>query len=266
VFGFTHRRRSYLDCADELEFLHRTYGLDQVWYADDVFTINHRWLFEYAAELRRRKLRVPFETISRADRMASDEVLTTLAEMGCQRIWIGSESGSQRILDAMQRGVTVEQVRWSVKAAQRHGIQVGMFLMWGYPGETVDDIAATVDHVRECDPDVFFTTLAYPIKNTTYFDEVADQVYLEKDWDQATDRDYVIQGRRPAAWYKLAERWLRGEVAATRLEHADAQAAARHRQEAQAARLAMLQDRDAAGVVGEMSPAPDMAALAEAVS
>ena len=75
--------------------------------------------------------------------MASEEVLATLAEMGCYRIWIGSESGSQRILDAMQRGATVEQVRWSVKAAQRHGIQVGLFLMWGYEGEELEDIAAT---------------------------------------------------------------------------------------------------------------------------
>ncbi len=267
VFGFSHRRRSYLDCADELEFLHRTYGLDQVWYADDVFTINHRWLFEYAAELRRRNLKVPFETISRADRMLKDEVLATLAEMGCSRIWIGSESGSQRILDAMQRGVTVEQVRWAVKATQRHGIQVGMFLMWGYPGETIEDVAATVDHVRQCDPDVFFTTLAYPIKNTAYFDAVADRVHLDTDWAEATDRDYVIQGRRPAAWYKLADLWLRGEVAAARLERSDAQAANRHRQEAQAAREAMLAEPTPVGVtVRPNAPMEPLAALGEASS
>ena len=152
VFGYTHRRRSVAGTADELAFLVERYRPDMVWYSDDVFTINHRWLYEYDAELKRRDLRVPFETISRADRMMKDEVLETLAEMGCWRIWIGAESGSQRILDAMERGVTVEQVLWATQAAKRHGIQVGMFLMWGYDGETVDDIAATVDLVRRADP------------------------------------------------------------------------------------------------------------------
>src|SRR5581483_6732263 len=118
---------------------------------------------------KRRGLRIPFETISRADRMMNDDVLRTLAEMGCFRIWIGAESGSQRILDAMERGVTVEQVLFATAAAKRHGIQVGMFLMWGYDGETMDDIAATVDLVKRANPDTFLTTVAYPIKNTPYF-------------------------------------------------------------------------------------------------
>ena len=173
VFGFSHRRRSHLDCADEVEHIRDVYKPDQVWYSDDVFTIHPGWLYKYAAELKRRNLRMPFETISRADRMMKDEVLQTLADMGCYRVWIGSESGSQRILDAMSRGVTVEQVQWATKAAQRHGIEVGMFLMWGYDGETFDDIEATVEHVKKCNPDIFFTTVAYPIKDTEYYDRVA---------------------------------------------------------------------------------------------
>ena len=162
--------------AGDLEQIRDRWTPDQVWYADDVFTINHRWLFDYAAELKRRNLHLPFETISRADRMMKDEVLETLAALGCYRIWIGSESGSQRILDAMERGVTAEQVQWATRAAQRHGIQVGMFLMWGYEGETLEDMEATVEHVKKANPDVFFTTVAYPIKNTGYFEDAADRV------------------------------------------------------------------------------------------
>ncbi len=120
-----NRRRSFLDCAAELDHIMQRWRPDQVWYADDVFTISHPWLYGYAKELKRRGLRVPFETISRADRMMKDEVLETLADMGCYRIWIGSESGSQRILDAMERGVTVEEVAWAAKAAKRHGIRSG---------------------------------------------------------------------------------------------------------------------------------------------
>lgn len=239
VFGFTHRRRSYVDCADELEHIKEAYRPDQVWYADDVFTIHHRWLANYAAELKRRNLKIPFETISRADRLMNDEVLEVLAGMGCRRIWIGSESGSQRILDAMERGVTAEQVQWATRAAQRHGMQVGMFLMWGYEGETIDDIAATVEHVKKANPDVFFTTVAYPIMNTAYYAEVADRVVLEKDWSEATDRDYVIRGRPPRAYYQYADRWLRSEVAAFRLEDEDPVEAARQRKQAERAQAAM---------------------------
>ncbi|HEV8579337.1 MAG TPA: radical SAM protein [Thermoanaerobaculia bacterium] len=222
VFGFSHRRRSPADVADELEHIRDRWAPDQVWYADDVFTINHRWLFDYAAELARRGLKLPFETISRADRMMREEVLATLAEMGCYRVWIGSESGSQRILDAMERGVTAEQVRWATKAAQRYGIQVGMFLMWGYEGETLEDIAATVEHVKEANPDVFFTTVAYPIKDTAYYGEVAGRIVAPLPWEEATDRQYQIRGRHSRDYYRQADRWLRDEVAG---RHDEARAA-----------------------------------------
>ena len=231
VFGFTHRRRSCLDCANELEYIRDTYHPDQVWYADDVFTIHHGWLFQYAAELTRRDLRIPFETISRADRMMKDEVLETLAAMGCYRIWIGSESGSQRILDAMQRGVKIEQVQWATQAAKRHGIQVGMFLMWGYDGETIDDVAATVEHVKQCNPDLFLTTVSYPIKNTAYYHQISGSISLDRDWADATDRDYHVSNRPPKNCYDHADRWLKSEVAAVRLDSKDPSAAARLREE-----------------------------------
>ena len=240
VFGYTHRRRSYLDCAEELQHIMDTYRPDQVWYSDDVFTIHHGWLFDYAKELKRRNLRVPFETISRADRMMKDEVLQTLAEMGCYRIWIGSESGSQRILDAMERGVKVEQVIWAAQAAKRYGIQVGMFLMWGYPGEQIEDIAATVDLVRKCQPEVHLTTVAYPIKNTGYFRKAADFVVIDKQWESATDRDHRIKGRHSRAYYKHADLWLNNEVAAARIEHQDPIEAAARRAAAVQARESMV--------------------------
>jgi anaerobic magnesium-protoporphyrin IX monomethyl ester cyclase len=226
VYGYSHRRRSFLDSAAELGHIVDAYRPDQVWYADDVFTISHPWLFGYAKELKRRGLKVPFETISRADRMMKEEVLETLQELGCYRIWIGSESGSQRILDAMERGVSVEQVRRAVKLAQKHGIRVGMFLMWGYEGEELEDIAATVEHVKESNPDVFFTTVSYPIKGTPYFERVKEKVHLPIEWAHATDRDYFIGGRYGKDYYRLADIWLRNEVEASRVADVDPRRAA----------------------------------------
>jgi anaerobic magnesium-protoporphyrin IX monomethyl ester cyclase len=240
VFGYTYRRRDFLDCADELQHINEVYRPDQVWYSDDVFTINHRWLYGYAAELKRRDLKLPFETISRADRMMKEEVLETLAAMGCYRIWIGAESGSQRVLDAMQRGVKVEQVEWATRAAQRHGIQVGMFLMWGYDGEELEDIEATVEQLKKWNPDLFLTTVAYPIKNTPYFNKVADRAVLGRDWSTSTDRDFVIQGRHSRSYYQHADKWLRNEVAAFRLERDDPIEAALRRAEGLQARKALL--------------------------
>jgi radical SAM superfamily enzyme YgiQ (UPF0313 family) len=211
VFGMTHRRRKPLAVVDEVEWLLSTYQPDMVWIADDVFTIHHGWLRQYAAEMRRRGLHIPFECISRADRL-SDEVVDLLAELGCFRVWIGSESGSQRILDSMERGVTVEQVQSAVSACKTRGIQTGMFLMWGYQGEELQDIEQTIEHVKRSDPDIFFTTIAYPIKGTPYYKSVADSLVQLKPWNETSDREVVVQGRRPARFYEFADRLLRDEV------------------------------------------------------
>jgi anaerobic magnesium-protoporphyrin IX monomethyl ester cyclase len=216
VFGKTHRRRKPLSVADELEWLINRYQPEMGWMADDVFTIHHGWLFEYAAELKRRGIRLPFECISRADRLNA-RVVDTLAELGCFRVWIGSESGSQRILDAMERGVTVEEVQSAVRLCRSAGIQSGMFLMWGYEGEDLADIEATVDHVKKTDPDIFFTTVAYPIKGTPYFSDVADRVDSQKAWREGSDRDFRIRNRHSRQFYRFADKLLRSEVELSRL-------------------------------------------------
>jgi len=218
VFGKTHRRRKPASVADELEWLIDRYDPQMAWMADDVFTIHHGWLFQYAAELKRRGMKLPFECISRADRL-SVQVVETLAEMGCFRVWIGSESGSQRILDAMERGVTVEQVQTSVSLCRSAGIQTGMFLMWGYEGEQLADIEATVEHVKKTDPDIFFTTVAYPIKGTPYFSEVADRVESGRNWKDTSDREFRIRHRHSRQFYRLADKLLRSEVELERLDH-----------------------------------------------
>ncbi len=218
VFGKTHRRRKPVSVADELEWLINRYQPEMAWMADDVFTIHHGWLFQYAAELKRRKIKFPFECISRADRL-NPQVAETLAEIGCSRVWIGSESGSQRILDAMERGVTVEQVQNSVTTCRSNGIQIGMFLMWGYEGEELSDIEATVEHVKKTDPDIFFTTVAYPIKGTPYFSEVAQRVDTFKPWDIGSDREARIRGRHSRRFYGFADALLRSEVELERLQH-----------------------------------------------
>jgi anaerobic magnesium-protoporphyrin IX monomethyl ester cyclase len=212
VYGHTHRRRSPQAVVDEIEWALDRYNPEMLWVADDVFTIHHGWLAEYASEMKRRGIRIPFECITRADRL-NEQAAALLAELGCMRVWIGSESGSQRILDSMERGVTVEQVRKAVALARGNGIETGMFLMWGYDGEEISDIEATVEHVKACRPDIFFTTVSYPIKGTPYFEKVRDRLVAIEPWAQSSDRNFAISGRHSRKFYRHADELLRNATA-----------------------------------------------------
>ncbi len=215
VYGHTHRRRSPRRVVREVESIASRFRPDRLWYADDVFTMHHGWLREYAGELKRRGLHLPFECISRADRL-NEDIAGLLAEMGCYRLWLGSESGSQRILDAMRRGVTVGQVQASARALKRRGIQVGMFIMLGYERETELDLEATVELLRQCEPDTFLTTVAYPIRGTEYYKEIADRVLQSGGWQLQTDRDLQVSGRHSRRYYSFATRWMVNSVALQR--------------------------------------------------
>ncbi|NJM05649.1 radical SAM protein [Candidatus Gracilibacteria bacterium] len=212
VYGHTHRRRSAANVADEVAQIVADYGPDLLWYADDVFTIHKRWLFEYAAELKQRGLTIPFETISREDRL-DEEVVKTLAEMACYRLWVGAESGSQRVLDAMQRRTDAVRMREMITLLQRHGIEAGTFIMLGYDGEETRDIAATVHHLSTALPDKLLTTVAYPIKGTPYYEQVADRIVPLKAWAEGSDRDATVAGRHSRRFYQHATRWMVNEVA-----------------------------------------------------
>jgi len=218
VFGYSHRRRTPTNVVNEVEQIVATYAPDMLWYADDVFTINHKWLFEYAGEMERRGLRLPFETISREDRL-NEEVIQTLARMGCYRLWIGAESGSQKVLDAMKRRTNAERVRSMVHLLQKYGIEVGMFIMLGYEGEERTDLEETVEHLKLAGPNTFLTTVAYPIKGTPYYASVADRVVARRAWAEGSDRDYTVAGRHSPRYYQFATRWIVSEVALHRQRH-----------------------------------------------
>ena len=211
VFGDTHRRRSASHVVNEIEMLLAEYKPDQLWFADDVFTINHRWFYAFYEEMKKRNISIPFECISRADRL-NEDIFEKMAELGSFRIWYGSESGSQRILDAMQRRVKVEEIRNITKLAQKHGIEAGLFVMLGYPGEELPDIDATINHLKETNPDTYLTTVAYPIKGTTLYNEVQEKLLIGDDWEKITDRGVNFAGRHSDRFYWFATRHMVNEV------------------------------------------------------
>jgi len=212
VYGYTHRRRSPENVADEVEHIIERYRPEMLWYADDVFTIHRTWLTRYADELERRGIRIPFETISREDRL-DEEIVATLARMGAFRIWVGAESGSQRVLDAMKRRTDAARVPEVVHQLQRAGIEAGMFIMLGFDGEELSDLEETVALLKRADPDIFLTTVAYPIEGTPYAQQVADRILPLVPWEQGSDRDRTVAGRHSRRFYRHATRWMVNDVA-----------------------------------------------------
>lgn len=207
VYGLSYRRRSPACVVDELEHLQHTYTPDRIWFVDDVFTISHKWLLGFAEELERRGLRIAYECITRADRM-NPEAIALLRRSGCVQVWIGAESGSQRIIDAMDRRVNVEQVRDMLRESKRAGIGTGTFIMLGYPGETEADIKETVHHLKVSDPDQFTITVAYPIAGTELHAEVREEMTNTPDWATTSDRDQDFRRNYARRYYPHAVRYV----------------------------------------------------------
>ena len=211
VYGLSYRRRTPQNVCDELELIQKEYNPDTLWFVDDVFTISHKWLNEFNEVLKERKIKVKYECITRADRL-NEEVIKLLKDSGCFRVWIGAESGSQKVIDLMDRRVDVKQVREMIKLAQKYGIQAGTFIMVGYPGETEDDIEETITHLKESNPEYFTITVAYPIKGTELFAEIEAVQTNNFSWDKNSDRDRDFKRTYNRKYYDFAVRRITNEV------------------------------------------------------
>lgn len=214
VYGQSYRRRSPESVAAEIEGLLHTYKMDALWFVDDVFTVSHKWLYEFRDALSRRSLRVPYECITRADRL-NEEVLRLLKQTGCFRVWIGAESGSQAVIDRMDRRVDVLHVREMIRKAEEIGLEAGTFIMLGYPGETKADLNETMKHLKYALPSWFTITVAYPIRGTALYAEIADDM-VAPDWSSSTDRAIEFKRTYPRKFYTWAVRWIVNGVEAER--------------------------------------------------
>ncbi|WP_333600957.1 B12-binding domain-containing radical SAM protein, partial [Flavobacterium sp.] len=188
VYGQSYRRRPAIQVAEEMKMLKEKYNPDALWFVDDVFTVSHKWLIAFREEVVKQDAIIPFECITRAERL-NDEILQLLKEIGCFRIWIGAESGSQTIIDAMDRRVDVNQVKKVIQDTNALGIETGTFIMLGYPGETEKDITETIQYLKDANPTLYTITVAYPIKGTSLYDEIEHKITQQPEWESSTDRD-----------------------------------------------------------------------------
>jgi len=191
--------------------LKERYSPDIMWISDDVLTINKKWTQDFIREVNARNAQHPYECLSRVD-LVDRQILKGLSETGCFRIWYGAESGSQKVLDSMRKGTTVEQVREAARITQELGMQAGFFILLGYPDETTADIRATIDFLKETRPDVVGTSVAFPIKGTEFYERVANRVIPNENWSSRNQNKLLFKGKYPRLYYWFAARWLVKEV------------------------------------------------------
>lgn len=211
VYGQSYRRRPPDQVAAEMKMLKDKYNPDAIWFVDDVFTISHKWLTAFHDEVVKQNAQIRFECITRAERLNA-EILQLLKEAGCFRIWIGAESGSQKIIDLMDRRVDVNHVKKMIQDTNALGIETGTFIMVGYPGEDESDISKTIQYLKEANPTHYTITIAYPIKGTLLYDEIEEGITARPNWETSTDREIDFKRNYSRKYYDYAVSKVVNEV------------------------------------------------------
>ena len=211
IYGDSFSVRSAALVAEEMHQLKYEFGAEHLWFADDIFGMRPKWVRELAAEVERLQAAVPFKMQSRVDLMTADNV-TALRRAGCAEVWMGVESGSQKILDAMDKGTRVDQIARARENLRREGIRACYFLQFGYPGETWQDIQATIKLVRDTRPDDIGVSVSYPLPGTKFFDRVQAQLGEKTNWSDSEDLAMMFQGAYTNDFYRALHDALHAQV------------------------------------------------------
>jgi radical SAM superfamily enzyme YgiQ (UPF0313 family) len=211
IFGDSFHARPADEVAEEIRDLRERYGVSRLWFADDIFALNRHWTQQFAREVRKRNCRVPFKIQARADLLTADTV-RALKDAGCAEVWMGVESGSQKILDAMDKGLLVGEVVSAREELQREGIRACYFLQFGYPGETWQDIQKTIALVRETRPDDVGVSFSYPLPNTRFYERVRQQLGSKQNWSDSDDLCVMFKGAYTDTFYRAVRDALHAEV------------------------------------------------------
>jgi anaerobic magnesium-protoporphyrin IX monomethyl ester cyclase len=211
IYGGTYRFHPPADVAREMLRLKRDHDPDLIWFADDIFALSRQWTADFANAVEQLGAQVPFKMQSRCDLMTRDTV-RDLRRAGCAEVWMGAESGSQRILDAMDKDIAVGDIRTARENLRAHGIRACLFLQFGYPSETWEDIRQTIAMVRAARPDDVGISVSYPLPNTRLYDMVRTQNIGKTNWNDSGDLDIMFQGTYTAQFYRALADALHLEV------------------------------------------------------
>jgi len=211
IWGRHYVQRSVKQVVEELKWISQNIGPDHIWFADDIFGLSESWLIDFESALSAENTRVGFTIQSRAD-LLTPKAISALKNSGCAEIWLGAESGSQKILDAMNKGIKVEDLRNAVNDLKKTGIKTGLFFQFGYPGETLEDIIASADLIRETLPEKIGVSVTYPLPGTPLYESVKMHMLEKTNWEDSNDLAMLFQGAYATQFYRMLHQVLHDEL------------------------------------------------------
>jgi anaerobic magnesium-protoporphyrin IX monomethyl ester cyclase len=192
----------------EMVYLRDTISPDRIWFTDDIFGLKPTWVEEFARQIKLHNLDIPFTIQSRVDLLLENDQVRSLVKAGCRKIWLGIESGSQKILDTMHKGITVEQIRAVSPVIRKSGIEQAFFLQLGFPGETKEDIRETTDLITDLMPDDIGISITYPLPGTEFYDSVRKMMGDKSNWEDSDDLKLLFKSTFSADYYKILHRYI----------------------------------------------------------
>ena len=208
IYGNRYNARSPQHVVRELKMLKERYHFDHIWMCDDIFGLKPGWVNEFAGLVEKENLHFKFKIQSRADLLLQENYVKALARAGCENSWMGAESGSQKILDAMDKGTTVEQIAEATHLLREHGIRPSFFIQFGYPGETKEDIEKTIKMINRLLPDSLGISISYPLPGTVFYDRVKADLKEKTNWTDSDELKLMFRNTYPPAFYRQLHRYV----------------------------------------------------------
>jgi len=208
IYGNRYNSHSPQRIANELKFLKGKYGFDHIWFCDDIFGLKLGWVKEFADLAEKEKLKFRFKIQSRADLLLQEDNIKHLARAGCENVWIGAESGSQKILDAMDKGITIEQIKEATRLLKKNDIKPSFFIQFGYLGETKEDIKKTIKMINTLLPYSIGVSVSYPLPGTGFFEKVKADLREKTNWTDSDELKLMFRNTYQPAFYKQLHRYV----------------------------------------------------------
>ena len=208
IYGNRYNSHSPQHIVLEIKKWQQQFGFTHVWFADDIFGLKPNWLKDFEHVVKKEKLSIQYKIQSRADLLLEEDNIKHLAETGCKMVWMGAESGSQKILDAMDKGTNVQQIYEATQLLKKNNIQVSLFLQLGYLNETIDDIKKTIEMVNDLLPDDIGVSVSYPLPGTVFYDKVKDELKQKSNWLDSDELAMMFKNTYKPEFYKQLQKYI----------------------------------------------------------
>jgi anaerobic magnesium-protoporphyrin IX monomethyl ester cyclase len=208
IYGNRYNTRSPQNVVDEIKMLKEKFNFDHIWFCDDIFGLKPGWVNEFADLIEEEKLHFKFKIQARVDLMMQENYIKDLARAGCENIWMGAESGSQKILDAMDKGTTIEQIYKATQLSKKNNIHPSFFIQFGYPGETKEDITKTIRMINELLPYEIGISVSYPLPGTVFYEKVKNELKEKTNWTDSDELALMFRNTYAPSFYKQLYRYV----------------------------------------------------------